>query len=324
VRDLPDRLPEGCLVIANDTRVLRARLLGHKEGSGGKAEVFLVRRVDAPTEPPDAPTTTQRWWAMGRASKGLRDGTVIECGELRVRVVCRRDELFEVELSVEPEAIGGVAGAIERSGHVPLPPYIRRVDDSADRERYQTIFARVDGAVAAPTAGLHITRDLVSQLTARGCTVASVTLHVGLGTFQPVLVPDLDQHPMHAETFDVPAATVAAIADARTSGREVVAIGTTVVRALESATDPARPGHVLAGSGETRLLIQPGYRFKVTDRLFTNFHLPQSTLLALVSAFAGTQRILAAYAEAQRRGFRFFSYGDAMLLSPCSEARRVG
>ncbi len=317
IRDLPDLLPREALVVVNDTRVLRARLLGKKRGSGGKAEVFLVRRVAGVT------SARERWLALGRASKGLREGTIVECGDegdLEVRVTGRTGELFDVELESSRLT---VAEAIDRCGHVPLPPYIRRADDEADRARYQTIFARVDGAVAAPTAGLHLTRELVARLEERGCTLAAVTLHVGLGTFQPVTVADLDDHPMHAERFDIPASAASAVAEARRLGRDVVAIGTTVVRALESAADPSRPGHVLEGAGETRLLIQPGYRFRVTDRLLTNFHLPGSTLLALVSAFAGTRRTLEAYADAQRRGFRFFSYGDAMLLEPCEDARRA-
>jgi len=314
VRDLPDRIPEGSLVVVNDTRVMRARLLGHKRGSGGKAEIFLVRHATPERG------SVERWWAMGKASKGLRPETWIDVGELEVRVVGRKDELLEVEITAKS---GSVSEAVERCGHVPLPPYIRREDDAADLERYQTIFARAPGAVAAPTAGLHLTEELVARLTARGCVLASVTLHVGLGTFQPVTVPDLDDHPMHSEAFDIPEKTAAAIADARTRSAPVVAIGTTVVRALESAADRTRSGHVVPGSGETRLLIQPGYRFQVVDRLFTNFHLPESTLLALVSAFAGRQRALDAYADAQARGYRFFSYGDAMLLTPCEDARRA-
>jgi S-adenosylmethionine:tRNA ribosyltransferase-isomerase len=312
VRDLADRAPEGALVVVNDTRVLHARLLGHKSGTGGKAEVLLVRRIEG-----SGPR--EEWWAVGKASKGLRPGTVVKCEELTVRILEREGERIRVELT----SAATVSEAIERVGHVPLPPYIRRSDEPRDRERYQTIFASTPGAVAAPTAGLHLTRELVGRLEARGCTLARVTLHVGLGTFQPVAVADLDDHPMHSEAFDVPVATATAIAEARALGRDVLAIGTTVVRTLESAADDARPGHVVPGSGETRLLIQPGYRFRVVDRLFTNFHLPGSTLLALVSAFAGRERVLQAYEAAQAKGFRFFSYGDAMLLEPSAEARRA-
>ena len=313
VRDLPERVPEGAVVVVNDTRVLPARLLGRKRGSGGKAEILLLRRASA------AEGAVERWSALGKASKGMRPGTAIDCGEIEALVTARGEPTLEVELSVRR---GTVTEAIHRSGHVPLPPYIRRGDVAADRDRYQTMFARVDGAVAAPTAGLHLTPELVARLAARRCTLTAVTLHVGLGTFQPVGVPDLDDHVMHSEAFDVPEEAARAIADARGRGVPVVAIGTTVVRALEAAADPASPGHVRVGPGETRLLIQPGYRFQVVDRLFTNFHLPGSTLLALVCAFAGTHRTLGAYADARDRGYRFYSYGDAMLLEPCADARR--
>jgi S-adenosylmethionine:tRNA ribosyltransferase-isomerase len=195
-----------------------------------------------------------------------------------------------------------------------LPPYIKREDEADDAERYQTVFARNDGAVAAPTAGLHFTNAMLGRLAVQGCDVASVTLHVGLGTFQPVSVEDLDLHPMHAERYVVSQSTADAIARARARGAAVVAIGTTTVRALESAADPDRPGFVRASSGETRLLVQPGYTWRVVDGLFTNFHLPRSTLLALVCAFAGTERVLDAYRLAVEHRYRFFSYGDAMLL----------
>jgi S-adenosylmethionine:tRNA ribosyltransferase-isomerase len=323
VRDLPDHIPAGAIVVVNDTRVLPARLLGQKVGTGGKAEVFLVRRAQGSSN--EQAGGVERWWALGKSSKGLRPGMTVMSGDLLIRVVERQAELYLVELALTGEAItkgvASVALGVERSGHVPLPPYIRRTDDALDRQRYQTMFARVPGAVAAPTAGLHLTPELVLRLEERGCRIAHVTLHVGLGTFQPVTVADFDDHPMHEEVYEVPLATAETIARGRKDGREVVAIGTTVVRALESARDPACAGLVLPGAGETRLLIQPGYRFSVVDRLFTNFHLPGSTLLALVAAFGGTDRVLAAYNDAQRRGFRFFSYGDAMLLEPRPEAR---
>jgi len=315
VADLPDLIPPGAVVVVNDTRVLPARLLGHKAGTGGKAEILLLRRLGA-----DSPAM-ERWEAMGRASKGLRVGARIDCdGVIQVEVFERRDELMVVTVSTSAPS---VTEALHRIGHMPLPPYIRRADESVDRERYQTVFARVDGAVAAPTAGLHLTDALTRRMTERGCTLATVTLHVGLGTFQPVTAPDLDDHKMHSEAFDIPATTSDAIARARDAGAPVVAIGTTVVRALEAAADASRPGHVAAGSGETAILLQPGYAFRVVDRLFTNFHLPRSTLLALVSAFAGRERILAAYATAQAHGYRFFSYGDAMYLEPAAPPPRV-
>lgn len=349
IADLPGLLPEGALVVVNDTRVLPARLVGAKLATGGRAELLLVRRIEGP--PGRGSSETQRaagvecWRAIGRASKGLPPGTQIgfsapgEAGlELVARVLDadfagegpagdrRTDSGADSEpgalwVSLEPRGEGGVSGCLERVGRVPLPPYIRRPDDAEDRIRYQTAFARVPGAVAAPTAGLHITPALLSAIEARPAAIARVTLHVGLGTFKPVVAEDLDEHPMHAESFDVSGETAAAIAAARARGAPVVAVGTTVVRALESAADPERPGLVRSGAGETRLLIQPGYAFRVVDALLTNFHLPESTLLALVSALAGRERVLAAYAEAVSRRYRFFSYGDAMWIPPGARAR---
>ncbi len=310
VASLPDLIPEGTVIVLNDTRVVPARLLGKKEGTGGQVEVFLLRQTRA-SGGPDEPAL---WTALGRASKGLRSGTRIDVGDLKIEVVSEQREggLLEVALSSKTS----VTEAIHKWGKVPLPPYIRREADDADAERYQTVFARVDGAVAAPTAGLHLSRELLESFRGRGCETVSVTLHVGLGTFQPVTVQDLDDHPMHEEAFDVPEATALAIARARERGAGVLAIGTTTVRALESAADPARPGHVRASVGETKLLIQPGYAFRVVDHLFTNFHLPRSTLLAMVCAFGSTPLVLRAYETAVREGYRFFSYGDAMLLGP--------
>ena len=305
VRDLAAFVPEGALVVLNDTRVVRARLLGHKVGSGGKAEIFLVRKRSDGTH-----------LALGKASKSLRPGTQIAAGNLRVEVL-GRDEgtgLLEVSLSTTDGSTVDAAIAIE--GHMPLPPYLRRAATAEDDERYQTVFAREDGAVAAPTAGLHVTRELLARLEQKGVATATVTLHVGLGTFSPVTAADLDDHAMHSEGFTIPRSTVRAIESARARGKPVVAIGTTVVRALESARAADRPGHVHeVTSGETRLLIQPGYRFGVVDMLLTNFHLPKSTLLALVCAFGGQTRVLAAYRHAVRTKMRFFSYGDAMFLA---------
>lgn len=306
VFDLPELLPPGALLVANDTRVVPARLLGKKADTGGAVELLLVR--------PRAGEGA-RFYAMGRASKGLRRGAVVTFGDgaLTARIEGREEGggLFEVTLEARD---GDVQAAIERVGHMPLPPYMRRADDDVDRERYQTVFARVPGAIAAPTAGLHLTKELLERLAGRGIEAAFVTLHVGLGTFQPVTVEDLDQHPMHSEAFVIPEATRDAIARARKRSAPIVAVGTTVVRALESAADPDHMGHVCAAAGETRLLIQPGYAFRVVDRLLTNFHLPRSTLLALVYAFAGTERVRRAYALAIAEGYRFYSYGDAMLL----------
>ncbi len=321
IRDLDQLVPPGALLVVNDTRVIPARLLGHKAGSGGKVELLLARRLgDASVRREDRERPAERWRALGRSSKPLRAGAEVTFadGVLAAEIVAPGPAgpdgggLLEV-LLWSPAGIA-LDAAIEKAGHIPLPPYLHRPDEAEDRERYQTIFARTPGAVAAPTAGLHLSTDLVARLSARGVQLAAVTLHVGLGTFQPVTADDLDDHPMHAEVLSVSAEAAEAVAAARARGAPVVAVGTTVVRALESAADPERPGHVRPTEGETRLLIQPGYGFRVVDQLLTNFHLPQSTLLALVCAFAGRERVLAAYESAVAERYRFFSYGDAMLL----------
>jgi S-adenosylmethionine:tRNA ribosyltransferase-isomerase len=322
VRDLERLAAPGTLVVVNDTRVIPARLLGHKVETGGKAELLLVRRLDEVSivhEGRELPA--ERWTALGRASKPLRPGSHLRFDaasgpHVRPRLCARVLGVDGALLTVHLFSPSGapVAEALEAVGHVPLPPYLHRADDPADRERYQTVFARVPGAVAAPTAGLHLTSLLLDRLAARGVELAKVTLHVGLGTFQPVTATDLDDHPMHAEVFSVTAETALAVDRARDRGAPVLAVGTTVVRALESAADPDRPGRVRAAEGETRLLIQPGHAFRVVDQLLTNFHLPQSTLLALVAAFAGRERVLSAYRAAVAARYRFYSYGDAMLL----------
>jgi S-adenosylmethionine:tRNA ribosyltransferase-isomerase len=323
--DLPSLLPHGALVVLNDTRVIPARLLGRKRETGGRIEVLLVRRVGSRELEVAAGDVrpAEVWRALGKASKALKFGTDVEVlgrganagpAGLFVRLLGRApdDGLLEVALFT-PDG-GPIDAALRACGHVPLPPYIKREDEPDDADRYQTVFARHDGAVAAPTAGLHLTNAMLGRLAVLGCDVASITLHVGLGTFQPVAVEDLDHHPMHAERYVVSQATADAVARARARGAPVVAIGTTTVRALESAADLDRPGFVRAASGETRLLVQPGYAWRVVDALFTNFHLPRSTLLALVCAFAGTERVLFAYRLAVEQRYRFFSYGDAMLL----------
>ncbi|KYF68298.1 tRNA preQ1(34) S-adenosylmethionine ribosyltransferase-isomerase QueA [Sorangium cellulosum] len=327
IRDLDRHVERGALVVVNDTRVVPARLFGSKRGTGGQVELFLLHRLDeAPASggdlagPAEGAARPERWRAMGRASKPIRPGAVLDLerdGALVAEVLERaEDGVLTVQLS-SPAGLS-IAAAIDAYGHIPLPPYMGRGDDASDRERYQTIFARVPGAVAAPTAGLHLSPALVERLRANGVEIASLTLHVGLGTFQPVTADDLDVHPMHAEVYSVPEATAAAIARARERRAPVVAVGTTVVRALETAADPARAGLVRAQSGETRLLIQPGYHFRVVDALLTNFHLPRSTLLALVFAFAGRERTLRAYRAAIDAGYRFYSYGDAMLIRGAS------
>jgi S-adenosylmethionine:tRNA ribosyltransferase-isomerase len=302
VRDFPDLVPEGALVVLNDTRVRRARLLLERAETGGKVELLLLK-------PSGATDGEERWQAIGRANKPLREGARLRAPGLEVRIE-RAGDVLEVALAAE----GGVEAWLARSGHVPIPPYLRRSDEPLDDERYQTVFAEKLGSVAAPTAGLHLSAALLERLRARGVVLASLTLSIGLGTFRPVEAEDLDQHAMHTESIEVPAALVEEVARARSRRAPVVAVGTTVVRALESAADAERPGQVRPFHGETSLLIQPGYAFRVVDALLTNFHQPKSTLLALVAAFAGRARVLEAYAVAVNEGYRFLSYGDAMWL----------
>ncbi|MGO8993144.1 MAG: tRNA preQ1(34) S-adenosylmethionine ribosyltransferase-isomerase QueA [Polyangiaceae bacterium] len=343
VGDLASLLPPGALVVMNDTRVLRARLLAKKPETGGRVEIFLVRKVGERSivigEGETAETRdVEIWRALGKASKPLKFDTDVIVGQteappgaicppgvqLVVRLLGRAEDDGLLEAGLTVRGGGTVEEAIRALGHVPLPPYIKRDDRAEDADRYQTVFARVDGAVAAPTAGLHVTRALLGRLAVRACDVATITLHVGLGTFQPVVAEDLDQHAMHSERFEVTRTTARAIARARERGAPVVAIGTTVVRALESAADPDRLGFVRPMAGDTRLLVQPGYGFRVVDMLLTNFHLPRSTLLALVCAFGGTQRVLRAYRAAVENGFRFYSYGDAMLLDRTASPPKSG
>lgn len=298
-RGIPALFHEGDLLVVNDTRVIPARLTGFKE-SGGRVEVFLVRRLAASGE---------LWHCLVKASKPPKPGTLLLLPEgLEARVVERGEgELWMVSFS----PVAGFEERLERVGSVPLPPYIRRPMEEHDRERYQTVFARVKGAVAAPTAGLHMTPELLEEIRARGVEIVPLTLHVGLGTFMPVRVEDLREHRMHREFCAVPETTAARVNAAKREGRRVVALGTTSARALEHA---AADGILQAGESEADIFIYPGYRFKVVDALITNFHLPKSTLLMLVSALAGRELLLRAYAEAVERRFRFFSYGDAMFI----------
>jgi S-adenosylmethionine:tRNA ribosyltransferase-isomerase len=296
VRDLPGLVRPGDLVVANDTRVIKARVPARR-ATGGRAEIFVERLVGA-----------DEAWVQLRASHLPRPGGVLHLAAGAQATVLERDERF---FRLRFDGTGPLVDWLDAHGEVPLPPYIARVADAADADRYQTVYAREPGAVAAPTAGLHLDAELLAAIEARGAATAFVTLHVGAGTFLPVTSADLAQHRMHPERFRIPAATAAAIAAARARGGRVLAIGTTTLRALEAA---ANADGVAAGDGETALFITPGYRFRVVDRLFTNFHLPQSTLLMLVSAFAGYDAIRAAYAHAVRAGYRFYSYGDAMLL----------
>ncbi len=318
VNELAELVAPGSLLIFNDTRVIPARLIGTKDGSGGKVEIFLVRRTDriATIETSSGKFAGEVWRTLGKASKPLREGADFLFGDLCARMLGRSEEDGLLEVALYTRSHKPVAEAIREVGQVPLPPYIKRNPTDVDASRYQTMFARVDGAVAAPTAGLHFTPRLLGALAARGCEIASLTLHVGLGTFSPVTVNDLDDHPMHEEHFTIARACSDAIIGARKRGSPVVAIGTTVARALEASADRESPGLVVAQSTSTKILIQPGYQFKIVDQLFTNFHLPKSTLLALVCAFGGVDRVMSAYRVAIEERYRFFSYGDAMLIDP--------
>jgi len=294
---LPDLLDSGDLLVLNDTRVIRSRLVGRKP-SGGRVELLLERIV----------TADEAWMQLG-ASHPPRVGGRVDLAAGAIATVLERDGRF---FRVRIDAGVPLADYLERFGEVPLPPYIARAADAADAERYQTVYAREPGAVAAPTAGLHFDEAMLARLRSEGVVLVYITLHVGAGTFQPVEAEDLSQHRMHSERFTIPEATAAAIATALAARRSIVAVGTTTLRALESTAIDS--GRVAATTAETALFITPGYPFRVVDRLLTNFHLPRSTLLMLVSAFAGYEAIRAAYAHAIRERYRFFSYGDAMLL----------
>lgn len=298
--DLPGLLGDGDLLVVNDTRVVPARLFGCKT-TGGRVEVFLVRRLTGDDE---------CWVCMTRSSKPLRPGQSLDlAGGIRGEVLGEAEEgLKRIRFACE----GRFADALERAGTIPLPPYIRRAAEEVDKQRYQTIFARHSGSLAAPTAGLHFTDEVFAALARSGVRIVTVTLHVGLGTFLPVRTEDLGEHRMHFEEYTIPEETASAVNRAKAEGRRVVALGTTTTRTLEAAA--GGQGRVTAGSGTTDLFILPGYRFRVVDALVTNFHLPKSTLLMLVSAFAGRSLVLQAYQKAVAERYRFFSYGDCMLL----------
>jgi S-adenosylmethionine:tRNA ribosyltransferase-isomerase len=293
--DLPQLLRPDDLLVFNDTRVVAARILGSKP-SGGRVEIFLER-----------PVAERVALVQLRASKAIHPGLQIATTGGDVEVLGREGELWRVATPDE------VIAFFDAWGATPLPPYITRAADETDRERYQSLFAREPGAVAAPTASLHFDAPLLARMEALGVERQTVTLHVGAGTFQPLRVEDVSLHVMHAERYAIPDALVAAVARCRAAGGRVVAIGTTVLRALESA---AADGKLRAGAGETRLFITPGYAFRVVDALLTNFHLPESTLLMLVCAFAGREAVMSAYAHAIAQRYRFFSYGDAMWVTP--------
>ncbi len=295
-----DLLLPGDVLVLNDTKVIKARLFGQK-ASGGKVEVLVERVLNA-----------NEVLAQVRASHAPKPGSQLLLAEkLVVEMLERQGEFFRLRFHSEEN----VLDLLTKYGELPLPPYITHQADDADDQRYQTVFAREAGAVAAPTAGLHFTESLLTTLRNRGVEICYVTLHVGAGTFQPVRSEYITQHQMHHERYVVPTSTVSAIQQAKRDGRHVVAVGTTSLRALESA---ARSGELQAGSGDTDIFITPGYRFQVVDRLLTNFHLPQSTLLMLVCAFGGMHNLLTAYQHAVTQRYRFFSYGDAMLIERAS------
>jgi S-adenosylmethionine:tRNA ribosyltransferase-isomerase len=319
-REFPDMLCGDELVVVNNTRVLPARLFGRRAGIHAQEpgvhnpargeflqtpiEVLLVRRADA-----------ECWEALVRPGRKVPVGEriVFGDGQLEARVESRGEFGLRV---LRFRAKNGFAEALAQLGHIPLPPYIKREDEPADRERYQTVFAREGSAVAAPTAGLHFTAAILERLRARGIEIAEITLDVGLGTFEPVRTERLEDHKIHAETYEIPEATAQAIAQARRANRPVLAIGTTVVRALEDAAEKSagRAEMIAAGKMEATIFLYPGKPFRIVDQLLTNFHLPQSSLLALVAAFAGREHVLRAYRHAVESGYRFYSYGDAMLI----------
>ncbi len=293
--DLPDYLRPGDVLVFNDTRVIPARLLGRKD-SGARAEVFLLTRLQE-----------GEWEVLVRPGKKLPEGAVINFGpELSCQVLRRTDYGGRV---VRFSYQGVFEEILDRLGEPPLPPYIKL--PLADKERYQTVYSRERGSAAAPTAGLHFTRELLERLRDKGCQEVFLTLHVGLGTFRPVSVEQVEEHVMHREFYSVPEETAAAVNAAKAEGRRIVAVGTTAVRTLEAA---GAGGRLLAGKGWTNIFIYPGYRFRMVDALVTNFHLPQSTLLMLVSALAGRELVLRAYQEAVRERYRFFSFGDCTLI----------
>lgn len=305
VRQFVEQLATNDLLVLNDTKVRKARLYCHRPrgegGGGGKVELLFLEAVSANV-----------WRALGRATRPLRPGDQL----------CARDLALEIMERAAGGTLvvrvqGDLEGALQKYGMMPIPPYLEREADAHDDLRYQTVFARHLGSAAAPTAALHLTDAMIAGAVERGVRVAKVTLHVGVGTFRPVVTEDLDEHLMHSEEIFVSGEVAAAVAETRRRGGRVVAVGTTVVRTLESARDPAAGGHVVPMKGATRLLIQPGYVFSVVDALLTNFHQPKSTLLALVSAFAGYDRVQSAYQQAVRERYRFLSYGDAMWIPEC-------
>ncbi|WP_047541878.1 tRNA preQ1(34) S-adenosylmethionine ribosyltransferase-isomerase QueA [Methylotenera versatilis] len=304
--NLPNFLSAGDLLVFNDTRVIKARLFGIKD-TGGQVEVLVERVLD-----------NHHVLAHVRASRAPKAGNTLRLADaFDAKVIGREDDLFQLQF------IGNISALdlLERYGALPLPPYITHSANAEDDERYQTVYAKHAGAVAAPTAGLHFDEPMLNTLKAKGIGIAYVTLHVGAGTFQPVRVDEIKDHKMHSEIYHISAETVAAIDATKLAGGNVIAVGTTSLRALESA---ALNGSIKAGSAETAIFITPGFQFKIVDKLLTNFHLPKSTLLMLVSAFAGFEQIKQAYAHAIEKQYRFFSYGDAMLIEKSELAQKLG
>ena len=306
--DLPGLLPDGAMIVVNDSRVFPARIACRKR-TGGRAEALLVRRIHGSAG-------RERWLALVGAGGRVREGMILGTPTLSITIAGRHggegqrgDPLFLLDIEA---LVGTVADAIAREGTVPLPPYISRAAEASDAERYQTIYAAVEGSAAAPTAGLHFTSSLLSRLEAAGHPLFGMTLHVGPGTFLPVRTAALDDHVMYGEWARIPEATAIGIEAGRRDGRSLVAVGTTVVRTLESVAE--RSGAIVPWEGEVNAFIRPGHRFAAVDHLITNFHLPRTTLLALVMALAGRDRVMAAYSEAVRERYRFYSYGDAMLV----------
>ncbi len=310
--DLPDLFVAGDVLVLNETRVIAARVFGRRSRGGGRVELLLLHPAESMRYDPHATS----WIALARPAKRLHAGEQIVFEELGSATITRefedglRELHFDLTLPFE--------SFLERAGRLPLPPYIHNETDEAQR-RYQTVFARIPGSVAAPTASLHFTPELLARVAERGVEIVRLVLDVGLGTFRPMKTVHLDEHAMHAERYAIPEAAASAIARAKHDGRHVVAAGTTVVRALEG--NAARFGRTTAGEYETDIFIRPGFTFRVVDAMITNFHLPQSTLLVLVSAFAGRERILDAYDVAIEREYRFFSFGDAMFLTPQPQPR---
>ena len=312
--DLPSLLRPGDLLVVNDTRVFAARLLGRRLPGGGAAECLLVRRLE-PGDPRDGPE--EMWEALVHPGQRLKAGSRLDfaAGDVVIHgeiIALRFHGRRAIRLWVEAPA-SSVSRAIDIIGHVPLPPYIKRADTLSDQERYQTVYARARGSIAAPTAGLHFTPALLAALDERGVERTAITLHVGYGTFEPIRVDRIEEHRMAEEYYEVPPDTAAALSRARREGRRIIAVGTTTTRTLESLPI-AEDGRIEPGAASTSLFIQPGHQFRIVSGLITNFHLPRSSLLILVSAFAGRELVLSAYRHAIEQRYRFYSYGDATLI----------